>query len=213
MIGFRRAPAPSEPPPEPAPPPAEPQPITVAASVPTATTQPARTETARRPARRAQGQPRDTWLDRLIAESFLLALAGVGWGINALFTVVALLLVGVPWPLSVLIHLGISRAEVYLWHRWRDPAYLLPLLGCLGFDIGSTLRGSLQEIGARAPGLLGDVPQSLRAWAALLQWPLPGWWPNALALVALSSALGIGSELFMKKYWSGLRQTWRERFA
>lgn len=212
MIGFRRAPALPEPTSDPVPL-AEPQPIVVADAGAAPAAPVARAATVRQTRPRTQRQPRDTWLDRLIAESFLLALAGAGWSINALFTVVALVLVGVPWPLGVLIHLGISRAEVYLWHRWADPAYLLPLLGCLGFDIGSTLRGSLQEIGARAPGLLGDVPQALRQWVALVSWPLPGWWPNALALVALSSALGIGSELFMKKYWSGVRQTWRERFA
>jgi hypothetical protein len=62
-------------------------------------------------------------------------LLGLGvWLSNAIFAVLGVTAPMGLTPLTGLIrfvfHLLLSRAELYLWHRCRDPWYLLLLTGC-----------------------------------------------------------------------------------
>ena len=166
----------------------------------------------RKPRRRAAAlRERDDWTNQVIAEGFFLTGSLLLWGINALFTVLGVMAVGGPWWLGVLAHLGISRGEVYLWHRWRDPVYLSGIVFCITVDIGSTLLGALPLAQRYVPWLLGETPTDLRRWGALLSTPAPDWWLSALVIVALASLIAIGAERLVRKFWNGLRETWELR--
>jgi hypothetical protein len=42
---------------------------------------------------------------------------------------------------------------------------------------------------------------------------LPSWTVSALVLLALATGLALGSERLMRKFWTGLSETWNERGA
>lgn len=170
--------------------------------------------------RRQRSRARDGWADRLLAQGFLLLLSCLVWQLNAAFTILYITsLTGITplWAwLAAAVHLGISKVEVALWDRLRDPRYLLPWLGCAILDIGSTLAGAMTIISTRVPQLLGDAPQRILEWRAivaeLLQGrPAPAWWFNAVALVVLAGLFALGSEHLLRKYRDDLVEVWRER--
>lgn len=180
---------------------------------------PTATPTRRASRRSTRG---DDWLGRLLGEAFFFLVGLTAWLINAIFTILGVtaalgesaggVLVGLA------IHLGISRAELYLWHRWRDPWYLSLLLACVLVDVGTTLAGIVALVAARAPQLLGGAPASVLQWHPLVTSlvsgsTLPSWTINAVLLLALASGLALGSERLMRKFWSGLAETWYERGA
>jgi hypothetical protein len=71
-----------------------------------------------RPAHRRRAQA-DDWLGRLLGEAFFFLIGLTAWLINAIFTIVGVTAVLGVSPGSILlglaIHLGVSRAEIYLW--------------------------------------------------------------------------------------------------
>jgi hypothetical protein len=162
----------------------------------------------------------DDWLGRLLGEAFFFLVGLTAWLINAIFTILGVTAALGTSPGSVLvslaIHLGISRAELYLWHRWRDPWYLVLLLACVLVDVGTTLAGIVALVAARAPQLLGGAPASVLQWHLVVTSlvsgaTLPIWTVNAMLLLALATGLALGSERLMRKFWRGLAETWHER--
>jgi hypothetical protein len=164
----------------------------------------------------------DDWLGRLLGEAFFFLVGLTAWVVNAIFTILGVTaalgasLGGILVGLAV--HLGISRAELYLWHRWRDPWYLALLVGCVLIDVGTTLGGVVTLVAARAPQLLGGAPVNVLQWHPLVTSlvsgaSLPIWTVNALFLLALATGLALGSERLMRKFWTGLIETWHERGA
>lgn len=166
--------------------------------------------------RRRRATPRhaqEDWLNRLIAESGLFAIALAIWGVNGYFTILGFMAIGGAWWVGVLGHLLISRAEVYLWHRWRDPIYLACIVFCIAVDIGTTLVGALPLAQKYAPWLLGPTPLDVWAWRALAASPAPTWWLNALVLVALAALIALSAERLVRKFWGDVRETWDLRPA
>jgi hypothetical protein len=164
----------------------------------------------------------DDWLGRLLGEAFFFLVGLTAWIVNAIFTILGVTAALGASPGSILIgaavHLGISRAELYLWHRWRDPWYLALLVGCMLVDVGTTLAGIVALVAARAPQLLGGTPTNMLQWHPLVTSlvsgaSLPIWTVNALVLLALATGLALGSERLMRKFWTGLAETWNERGA
>lgn len=162
----------------------------------------------------------DDWLGRLLGEAFFFLIGLTAWAINAVFTILGVTAALGASPggilVGVAVHLGISRAELYLWHRWRDPWYLALLVGCVFVDIGTTLGGIVTLVVARAPQLLGGAPTNVLQWHPLVTSlvsgaSLPIWTGNALILLALATGLALGSERLMRKFWTGLTETWNER--
>jgi hypothetical protein len=116
------------------------------------------------------------------------------------------------------IHLGVSRAEIYLWYRWRDLWYLGLLLICVLLDVGTTLAGIVALVANRVPQLLGDAPANVLQWHPIITRlvsgsTLPAWSANAMLLTLIAIGLALGSERLMRKFWTGLVETWRERRA
>jgi hypothetical protein len=178
---------------------------------------PAATSTRRARRRRTR---RDDWLGRLLGEAFFFLVGLTAWLINAIFTILGVTAALGASPGGVLVglavHLGISRAELYLWHRWRDPWYLTLLLASVLVDVGTTLAGVVALVAARAPQLFGGAPASVLQWHPLVTSlmsgaSLPNWTVNAVFLLALATGLALGSERLMRKFWSGLAETWHER--
>lgn len=171
-----------------------------------------------RPRRRAH----DTWRDRMLGEVFFFLLGLGVWLSNAIFTVL-----GVSAPvgltpltglLGFIFHLLLSRAELHLWHRWRDPWYLLLLASCVLIDAGTTLVGLLPLAAKWFPVLVGKTPQNVLDWVQILtalvgKMTVPAWWPNVLLLVAMSFAFALGSERLLSKFYRGMIETWQERPA
>lgn len=176
---------------------------------PTAEAPPA---SARTTQRRIRSRPlsRDTWLDRVIAEAGLVAVATVFWGVNAWFTVQGGVALGLPLWGGLLLHITISKSETYLWHRWRQPAYLLALVVAVLIDVGTTLIGIVAVVAERLPWLLGGAPTNVQNWIALLETPIPPWWGHALGLLGGATLVALAPERLLKHFWRGLRETWDE---
>lgn len=162
----------------------------------------------------------DDWLGRLLGEAFFFLVGLTAWVVNAIFTVLGVTAALGASPAGVLVgvavHLGISRAELYLWHRWRDPWYLALLIGCVLVDVGTTLAGIVALATTRAPQLLGGAPTNVLQWHPLVTSlvagaSLPSWTINTSFLLALATGLALGSERLMRKFWTGLAETWNER--
>lgn len=194
-----------------------PQPI-AAEPAPVVPTAPAATP---RRARRRRTRT-DDWLGRLLGEAFFFLVGLTAWVVNAIFTILGVTAAFGASPGSILVgaavHLGISRAELYLWHRWRDPWYLALLVGCVLVDVGTTLAGIVALAAARAPQLLGGAPANVLQWHPLVTTlvagaSLPVWTLNIVFLLALATGLALGSERLMRKFWTGLAETWNERGA
>ncbi len=174
--------------------------------------------TTSRPRRRGN----DTWRDRMLGEVFFFMLGFGTWLSNAVFTVLGVTApVGLNLVTGVIgfgFHVLLSRAELYLWHRWRDPWYLLILVGCVLIDVGTTLVGLLPIASKWLPGLVSGTPQDVFAWvqilgALLTDTDVPVWWPNAVALLLIALAFALGSERLLRKFYTGMRETWLERHA
>ncbi len=187
-----------------------------AESVRTSATETART--TKRPRRR----PSDGWRDRMLGEVFFFLLGLGTWLSNAVFTILGVTApVGLN-PLTVLLgfafHVLLSRAELHLWYRWRDPWYLLLLVGCVLIDVGTTLVG-LRPIAAKwLPVLVGTSPENVLDWGQILialvtNTAAPVWWPNALTLLLIAFAFALGSERLLRKFYRGMVETWQERPA
>lgn len=171
-----------------------------------------------RPRRRAH----DTWRDRMLGEMFFFLLGLGVWLSNAIFTVLGVTAPVGLTPLTGLLgfvfHLLLSRAELSLWHRWRDPWYLLLLVGCVLVDAGTTLVGLLPLATKWFPMLVGKTPQNVLDWGQILaalvsNTTVPAWWPNALLLLAITFAFALGSERLLRKFYRGMIETWQERPA
>src|SRR5512145_2297125 len=108
-------------------------------------------------------------VDRLISEGFALLLSLGLWGVNALFTITGLLIVGIPWPVGLLCHIGISKGEHNIWKGRLEAAPIAFGLTFLLIDIGSTTVGLLETAHERTPDLLGTMPADLTQWIALAQ--------------------------------------------
>lgn len=144
------------------------------------------------------------------------------WLSNAIFTVLGItapvglnLLTGL---LGFVFHLLLARAELHLWHRWRDPWYLLLLLGCVLVDAGTTLVGLLPIAAKWLPILVGRPPRNVLDWGQILSalvknTVVPAWWPNAALLVVIAFAFALGSERLLRKFYRGMVETWQERPA
>jgi hypothetical protein len=201
---------------------AAPQPVaaepTQAAAAAQAAQEPVRA-TVNRTRRRTSAT--DDWFGRLLGEGFFFLLGLSAWLINAIFTTLGVTtFIGLSpgtFVLGLTIHLGLSRAEVYLWHRWYDPWYLILLLSCVLVDVGTTLLGIVALFAARAPQLLGGAPMNVLQWntliiSAAMGDPLPVWASNATLVLLLALALALGSERLLRRFWAGLVETWRERY-
>jgi hypothetical protein len=176
--------------------------------------------TLRRRRRATRATSADTWRDRMLGEVFFFLLGMGTWLSNAIFTVLGVTapigLTLVTGVLGFAFHLLLSRAELYLWHRWRDPWYLLILLGCVLIDVGTTLAGLIPIAATWLPVLVGTAPQNVGDWATigtalLANTPVPSWWPNAGSLLAIALAFALGSERLLQKFYRGMRETWLER--
>jgi hypothetical protein len=172
----------------------------------------------RRP-RRARS-PSASWRDRMLGEVFFFLLGLGTWLSNAIFTVLGVTASVGLTPLSALLgfafHLLLSRAELYLWHRWRDPWYLLVLVGCVLIDAGTTLIGLLPLAARWLPGLVGSTPLSVVDWGQLavaltMGTQLPPWWPHAVILLVIAFGFALGSERLLRKFHRGMVETWQER--
>lgn len=162
----------------------------------------------------APAQERDSWLDRLIADGFLTLVGLAFWGANAAFTVAGFMLLGVMWPIGLVIHLGISKVELVSWRRARDSwLYLIAFVVCVAIDAGTTLFGGVALLGRFAPRLLAGAPADVLLWRSLATWPVPEWWPLAIVFSVLSIVLALAAERVLKQFWTGLKATWRERYA
>jgi hypothetical protein len=179
----------------------------------------ARTGRPARPVRRRRAKT-DDWFGRLLGEAFFFLIGLTTWLINAIFTIVGVTAVLGVSPGSILlglaIHLGVSRAEIYLWYRWRDLWYLGLLLVCVLLDVGTTLAGIVALVAGRAPQLLGGAPANVLQWHPVITrlvsgGTLPAWSTNAMLLMLIAIGLALGSERLMRKFWTGLVETWRER--
>lgn len=179
---------------------------------------PAATPSARRP-RRAR-TPSASWRDQMLGEVFFFLLGLGTWLSNAIFTVLGVTAPVGLTPLSALLgfafHLLLSRAELYLWHRWRDPWYLLVLVGCVLIDAGTTLIGLLPLAARWLPGLVGGTPLSVLDWdqlvvALVMGTQLPSWWPNAVILLVIAFGFALGSERLLRKFHRGMVETWQDR--
>jgi hypothetical protein len=176
----------------------------------------------RRTARGSRRRPHAGWHDRMLGEVFFF-LVGLGvWLSNASFTVLGVTapvgLTPLTGLLGFLFHLLLSRAELYLWYRWRDPWYLLLLVGCVLLDTGTTLVGLIPVATRWFPLLVGSTPPNVLDWSELLAvlmgtTALPAWWLNALALLVIAVAFALGSERLMRRFYRGMVETWQERSA
>lgn len=194
--------------------------------------------------------PKETWGARLFAEAFLTTIALGLWVVNGIATVYAVMagctalfgdgfgtLLGLVF--GPLIHYGITRVELYLWSKWRIKEYLLALVLCSGFDVGSTLFSVASFFKARVDSL-ADLPLNVLTWPKEIFWPIitwgfeqakanrrapdfdpsqlpplevPSWWFPALLMIVLAVGIAIVSERLLRRYWRGLVHTWRERYA
>lgn len=196
-----------------------PRPLTMSgepARVSATTSTPETTRTTTRPRRRTS----DTWRDRMLGEVFFFLLGLGTWLSNAVFTVLGVTApVGLNLMTGILgfgFHVLLSRAELYLWHRWRDPWYLLILLSCVLIDVGTTLVGLLPIAAKWLPVLVGNTPQNVLDWSQILSalianTAVPVWWPHALALLLIALAFALGSEQLLRKFYRGMVETWQER--
>lgn len=181
---------------------------------------------AQAPARRARAVSaalgsREEWANRLIGEVFFLLVAVMVWLINAYFTTrgVALLIGGAPlaWGVGFATHIMVTRAELYLWPRWRIPSYLGMLLGCVALDVGTTLIGAYSLVAAQPPAWIGALPPPPAQWIAPV-WQaligaqaLPAWSGVAMALLGLSAVMALGSERLVVTFWRGVVEVWQAR--
>lgn len=168
----------------------------------------------------------DDWTGRLLGELFFFLVGLSAWLLNALFTVLGLT---APFGLNLFsgtlaffVHVLLSRSELYLWHRWYDPRYLVGLIFCVAIDAGTTTNGLVGILAQRAPNLLGTVPHDLWDWRAIIgtlynnavynaALPLPDYTTRALMLFCIALAFALGSERLLRAYYHGLRETWVER--
>lgn len=150
----------------------------------------------------------DDRLDRVIAEGFGLIFAYLMWFANAVFTIVGLLSLGIPWVIGALIHIGISRWQYTLWHSRFHP--LVALLGLIFvlIDLGTTLIGMIQLLRWRFPSFAAGMPSDLSQWGALLHNPAPPWGWQAVLLVALTLLLAFGSEYLIRVFWQRFTEAW-----
>jgi len=136
-------------------------------------------------------------------------------------------IVGIP------LHIGITRVELYMWRRWKEPEYLIGLVSACALDIGSTLYAINRFSRTVFPWLANDAPEDLRDWGTIFRalWAqatanrqavdfdpqalpaIPGWWLNVLVMTVLSVVIAIFSERLMKKYWRGFKATWRGHYS
>ncbi|WP_141509158.1 hypothetical protein [Candidatus Chloroploca asiatica] len=179
-----------------------------------------RGSSAPRASARSRRRAPQTWRDRMLGEVFFFLLGLGVWLSNASFTVLGVTapvgLTPLTGLLGFLFHVLLSRAELSLWYRWRDPWYLLLLVGCVLVDAGTTLVGLLPLAATWLPGLVGTTPQNVLDWGHLVTalggtTSVPAWWPNALLLVAMSFAFALGSERLLRRFSRGMVETWQER--
>lgn len=206
---------------EPTQPEEHPAPDAPEAPTPPAEAPPAPEQRSRRRPRRRQIE-RDEWIGRVVGEAFFFLIGLTAWVINAIFTILGVMVILGSSPgalfVGLIIHLGISRAELHLWYRWQDPWYLTLLLTCVLIDVGTTLAGIVALLAERAPTLLGAAPSNVLQWHAIFSLfiagqALPAWTSNASILLLLATGLALGSERLMRKFWFGLSETWREQHA
>ncbi len=150
----------------------------------------------------------DDRLDRVVAEGFGLIFAYLMWFANAVFTIIGLLSLGIPWVIGALVHVGISRWQHTLWHSRFHP--LVALLGIIFVlvDLGTTLIGMVQFVLWRYPTFAASMPADLRQWGALLSNPAPPWGWQAVLLVALTLLIALGSEYLIRVFWRRFREAW-----
>lgn len=150
----------------------------------------------------------DDRTDRLLAEGFALTLAYAMWVSNALFTILGLMALGIPWPLGLLCHIGISRWQHNFWKGRFDPVVLALALVFIAIDVGTTLIGMVQVLVQRYPQTFGVLPTDLRQWVVVLSEPRPEWWPLAMGLFALAVVIAMGSEYLIRKFWVRFADAW-----
>jgi hypothetical protein len=85
-------------------------------------------------------------------------------------------------------------------------------------DVGTTLAGIVALVTNRVPQLLGGAPANVLQWHPVITQlvsggTLPAWSANAMLLTLIAISLALGSERLMRKFWTGLVETWRERRA
>jgi hypothetical protein len=194
---------------------------------------------------------KETWGARMTAEFFLWLVAFALWMVNGVATVYTItsvcqtlfgsgpgLILGI--AIGVPAHYGITRVELYLWTKWHAPEYLLALVGCSLFDIGSTMFSVVNFFKARMGDSLASMPANVLTWPKALFGPLvswvwnmamvdrktpgfdpsqlpsldlPEWWFGGLCLLAIAFGIAIVSERLLRRYFRGMMNTWRERYG
>lgn len=177
---------------------------------------PSSSSSAASKSKKATSARRGEWIERLIAESFFAGIFGLVWLANGVFTVVGIAS-GFAWPVlgglfGLVVHVGISRTEVTFWRKWRQPEYLLGLLGAAALDISTTLAGLLFLMNRYASWMLGGAPSSLWQWTEIFTAEkVPAWLDNALWLLLLAAAMALLSEFLVRRFWQNVQKTWIER--
>jgi hypothetical protein len=130
------------------------------------------------------------------AEGTLLIAAGWLWYLNAIYTANAVVLLGGPFLVGVLVAAGITWIEQYLWRQRPDATIVLIVLLVSGIDIITSLIGLAPALANHLPGITGGLSTNPATWLELREFRI---YP-ALCIV-LSIIIAIAPEPTIKYFW------------
>jgi hypothetical protein len=195
------------------------------------------------PRRRRSTSPMQGTRDELIAHGGLALLFGVAVLLNGLGTilgVVSLMPAGVAWLVAgavvgLVLHVIISRIEIaYMQWQYLFSGFLVPLLGAMILDIGTSVQGFLWLSRTLFPSLFAHgLPSDIWNWGPLFQYHwdqgsgllrtlaneqvdwnalvAPLWAGQAWVILLVISALALGSERMLRWSFGRFYQVWKTK--
>jgi hypothetical protein len=164
--------------------------------------------------------PDISWRQQFYVYSAVLAIFSIVWLADGMFTVLGLLMSGIPatvlgFILACGFHLLASWGQRSLIF---DPLPLLKAVGLalLGINVLSNIVGIRLAFAALAPRMAGTLPMYPGEWLlALLDWAggaltgkdaaMPAWWPTALIIALLGGSLA----WFAEKLLAQVHTRWK----
>ncbi len=167
-------------------------------------------------------------------------MAVIANGIGTIFGVISLAPSGAAWRIGAVItgiglHVIISRIELaYIQWRYLLSWFIVPLIGAVVLDIGTSIQGFLWTVQTLFPALFAtNLPADVWLWGPLFQslaaqtgglvrelagervdWRMleaPTWAGRAWVILLVISSVSIGSERLLHWSYRNFREVWELR--